>query len=64
MLLWLTITLMVEFCPFVKLSEGVSSIENTHFGTLIGIFGMLAAYLALRYIRRDIELLKSADRIR
>ncbi|MDI1354914.1 MAG: DUF4293 family protein [bacterium] len=64
MLLWLTITLMIELCPFVKLTESVTVVENTHFGTLIGIFGMLAAYLALHYIRKDIELLKSADRIR
>jgi len=64
MLIWLGITLMIEFCPFVKSLGPGSHYENTHFGTLIGIFGMLAAYLALRYIRKDIELIKSADRIR
>ena len=64
MILWLGLTLMIEFCPFVVLPDSSFVVENTHFGTLIGILGMFAAYLSLRHIKKDIELLKSADRIR
>lgn len=64
MILWLSLTLMIEFCPFVVLPDSSFMVESTHFGTLIGILGMFAAYLSLHYIKKDIELLKSADRIR
>lgn len=51
MLLQLAITVIVSFGLL-----GITSI--------IGIIGAIAAYFAAFYIKKDIELLKSADRIR
>lgn len=64
LVLWLVLTLMILFCPFVKTTVGPVTEESNYFGVIVGIFSMLAAYLSARYIKKDIELLKSADRIR
>jgi len=64
MLLELGVTLIVSFCPMVEKTEGITSIENSGIASIIGVIGMMSAYLAARYIKKDIELLKSADRIR
>ena len=64
MIFWLVLTGMTAFCPFVAQTSTLVSASNTYFGPIIGAFGVLAAYLAARYIKKDIELLKSADRIR
>lgn len=63
MIIWLLLTLIMSFMPLVNEADGVV-IQNTNYGTLLGIFGMLGSYMAARLIKRDIELLKSADRIR
>ncbi len=64
MLLEVSITLIVSLCPIVVKTEGISSIENSGIASIVGVIGMMSAYLAARYIKKDIELLKSADRIR
>lgn len=63
MIIWLLLTLIMSFMPLVNEADGLV-IQNTNYGTLLGIFGMLGSYMAARLIKRDIELLKSADRIR
>lgn len=63
MLLQLALTAIVSFCPVVDLPEG-AAMENSGLAAIIGIIGMMGAYLAARFIKKDIELLKSADRIR
>jgi len=63
MLFELSVTLLTSFSPLIVKSE-LFLIESTGFGSLIGIIGMMSAYLAARLIKKDIELLKSADRIR
>jgi len=63
MIVWLAMTLILSFVPLAQEQEGMGLI-NTNFGSLLGIFGMLGAYMAARHIKKDIELLKSADRIR
>ncbi|MBX3163702.1 MAG: DUF4293 family protein [Bacteroidetes bacterium] len=55
MLLQLAITLLVSF-------TSISS--NSELASIIGIVGAMGAYFAVRYIKKDIALLKSADRIR
>lgn len=62
-LLWLTLTLMLSFCPFINAPEGIN-FQNTYFAIPISVIGMVGAYLAARFIKKDIDLLKSADRIR
>ncbi len=63
-LLWLVIGLMIAFCPFVIKNENIVNITIHYFACLIALFAILAAYFAIRFIKKDIELLKSADRIR
>ncbi len=60
MLLWIVLTSMILFCPFVELNTR----SINYFNAIIGAFAFLAAFLAKRFIKKDIELLKSADRIR
>jgi hypothetical protein len=61
---WLVLSLMIAFCPFAEsLKEPVQSSVN-YLMVLLGGFAILAATLAIRFIKKDIELLKSADRIR
>ncbi len=63
-LLYAMLSLMMAFCPAVHLSGDIIEIQNHYFGMVIGLFAVPAAYLAARFIKKDIELLKSADRIR
>lgn len=63
-LLWLTLSLMILFCPFVQKTEQIQNIQVNYFATLIGLVAMLATYFAIKFIKKDIELIKSADRIR
>ena len=63
MLLQLLLTLIVSFCPMVVTNDTITY-ENSGIASIIGVVGMMSAYLAARNIKKDIELLKSADRIR
>ena len=63
MILWLILTMVLSFLPLALEQDG-QQLQNTNYGTILGIFGMLGAYMATRHIKKDIELLKSADRIR
>jgi hypothetical protein len=51
-------------CPFVVKTEEMIEVKINYFVVAIGAFSVLAAFLAARFIKKDIELLKSADRIR
>lgn len=62
--IWLILSLMIAFCPFVNKTPDVRDVEVNYFTLIIGAFAILAAFLAARFIKKDIELLKSADRIR
>jgi hypothetical protein len=62
--LWLIITAMVAFCPFVQSIDESIVIKTNYAVCIIGLFSMLACILAIRFIKKDIGLLKSADRIR
>src|SRR5690349_19567369 len=63
LLVWLVITFIITLMPLVKTGNNVTSIHTNYPVAVIGLFAVLAAYLAARFIRKDIELLKSADRI-
>ena len=63
--IWVVITLMIAFCPFIEGTNNNPVETKTNFlAILIGAFGVFAAILAARYIKKDIELIKSSDRIR
>lgn len=63
MMIWLANTIILSFLPLANV-EMPNMLHTTNYGILFGIFGMLGAYMANRHIKKDIELLKSADRIR
>lgn len=63
-LLWAVLTLMIAFCPFVEGVETPASTTVNYYAVIIGILGVMGSMLSARFIKRDIELLKSAERIR
>ena len=62
--LWVLLTILIAATPFVLVTNADVVVEKNHFGTLISVVGVIASWFAARYIKKDIELLKSADRIR
>ena len=62
--LWAALTLMIAFCPFIEGVDTPASATVNYYAVVIGALGTMGALLAARFIKRDIELLKSADRIR
>jgi hypothetical protein len=64
MIIWLILTMLISFASFVVPSETVIAVQPSYVGIIVGVGGMLCSYLAARFVKRDIELIKSADRIR
>lgn len=64
MAIWLILIAMIAFCPFFVTKPEIIEIKTTYFGYVCGVFALLASYLAIVFIKKDINLLKSADRIR
>ncbi|MDO9001291.1 MAG: DUF4293 family protein [Bacteroidota bacterium] len=62
--IWLVLIAMMLFCPFVIKTEEIIEIRINYFVVAIGLFSVLASYIAAHFIKKDIALLKSADRIR
>jgi hypothetical protein len=62
--LWVILTSMMLFCPFVLKTAEIIEIKINYFVVGIGFFSIIAAFFASHFIRKDINLLKSADRIR
>ncbi len=63
-LIWIILGLMMWLCPFVVRTEGVQGIVMKYLTACISIPAVLSGWMAIRYIQKDIDLLKSADRIR
>ncbi len=62
--IWFILIAMIAFCPLVTKTTEIIEIKTTYFGYLCCGFAILGAYLATVFIKKDIELIKSADRIR
>lgn len=62
-ILYVILICMIAFCPFVVIKDPVTVNDNV-FAYVILIVSSLSAYLAAFFIKKDIELIKSADRIR
>jgi hypothetical protein len=62
--IWLVICSIIVLYPFVVITNQIIEIKTTYFGYLSTAFAIIAALLAIVFIKKDIELLKSADRIR
>lgn len=63
-LIWMTLGLMMWLCPFVVRTEYVQGVIMKYLTACISIPAVLSGWMAIRYIQKDIDLLKSADRIR
>jgi Na+/melibiose symporter-like transporter len=59
----LILLLMLLFCPFTK-NTNPSDILKSYYPPIFSAIMMLDAFIAAKLIKKDIELLKSADRIR
>ncbi|MCW3077133.1 MAG: hypothetical protein JWO32_1742 [Bacteroidetes bacterium] len=62
--IYIILPLMFAFCPFIQISgEGQNASVNV-FGYIVCAVNILSAYLAQRFVKKDIQLIKSSDRIR
>jgi glucan phosphoethanolaminetransferase (alkaline phosphatase superfamily) len=55
---------MIAFCPFVSKNDIVKETRTNVFGYFIPAVAIISSFIAIRFVKKDIELLKSADRIR
>ncbi len=63
MILWLLLGMIISFFSFAEPGESLTILKN-YFGLIICVVALLAGYLAAKNVKKDIDLLKSADRIR
>jgi hypothetical protein len=61
--LYLIIISMFAFCPLVAKPEA-AEIKTSAFAYIVCTVCIISAFLAARFVKKDIELLKSTDRIR
>jgi hypothetical protein len=64
MSLWTKLTVLITFFTLVVQNDKVVSVQKNYFNLVIGLFAIGAAFMALRFIKKDIALIKSADRLR
>lgn len=63
MAVFFILTAMLAFCPFIEMKDG-AQIQRNVFAYMILAVCIISSALAARFIKKDIELLKSTDRIR
>jgi hypothetical protein len=61
---WIILILMILFCPFTNKETNATEITTNYFSIFICFAGLLTTIFACKLIKRDIELLKSSERIR
>jgi hypothetical protein len=61
---WIFLFFMVLFCPFLNKEMNYIKITTNYFSVFICFAGLLTIIFACKLIKRDIELLKSSERIR
>lgn len=61
---WIILILMILFCPFLNKETNATEITTNYFSIFICFAGLLTIIFACKLIKRDIELLKSSERIR
>ncbi len=64
MVIYLVIPAMAVFCPFIELKDVGQKADVNIFTYIISAVCVISAYFAARFIKKDIELLKSSERIR
>ncbi len=61
---WLILLLMILFCPFFNEQTIAGVITTNYLSVFVCLAGYLSIIFACKFIKRDIELLKSSERIR
>ena len=61
---WILLLLMILFCPFLNKETNDIKITTNYFSIFICFASFLTNIFACKLIKRDIELLKSSERIR
>ncbi len=61
---WILLFFMILFCPFLNKETNDIKIITNYFSIFICFAGILTITFASKFIKRDIELLKSSERIR
>lgn len=61
--LWLVLGILISFLPLLSASS-ILIYKTNWLSPIICLVGIIAVILAIRGIRKDVHLLKSADRIR
>ncbi|MBA3665664.1 MAG: DUF4293 domain-containing protein [Bacteroidetes bacterium] len=64
MAVYVILPLMMALCPFINVNGTAQKGDVNVFGYIVSAVCILSAYLAARFINKDIALIKSADRIR
>ena len=64
LIIWILLAFMVVTGNFVEKGVEITTLERNYSALVISVFAMSAAMLAARFIRKDIDLIRSADRIR
>lgn len=64
MFMYIVLIGMLALCPFVHDDSGKATVNTNAFGYIILSVSLVSAFLAARFVKKDIELLKSTDRIR
>lgn len=62
--IWALIGGMLASCPFIEKVTAFEGVDMNYFSLLVAVFGIVVVLFAIRFIKRDIALLKSAERIR
>lgn len=64
MIIYAAVLALIAFTPFIQ-SEGIAQKSDVNlFGYIIPMVNIISAYFAARFVKKDIALLKSSERIR
>ncbi|HQQ93077.1 MAG TPA: DUF4293 domain-containing protein [Bacteroidia bacterium] len=62
--IWVCLGAMIAWCPFVVMGPSVQSVNIHYLCTIVALTALIFAWLAIKAIKADLNLLRSADRIR
>jgi hypothetical protein len=62
--IWIALGALIAFTPFAMSTDGSLETHKSFLALIISLFAIAAGLIAARFINKDINLLKSADRIR
>ncbi len=64
MAIYIIIPAMAAFCPFIEMKDVAQKADVNIFTYIISAVCVVSAFFAARFVKKDIELIKSSDRIR